>query len=94
MKTWKQLDPKQKNIDIYNRYAHVQVEVTKGETSFTLNAPDNFTIFMNTSDLLQMKINYICTQVDLTSFNDNKLTFKQVSSVDSHGWRIYKLIKM
>lgn len=94
MKTWKQLDPKQKNIDIYNRYAHVQVEVTKGETSFTLNAPDNFTIFMNTSDLLQMKINYICTQVDLTNFNDSKLTFKQVSNVDSHGWRIYKLINV
>lgn len=57
--TWHRLDPEGAYEDVYNRYAHVLVNLTDDagdEPLFALNAPDSFTLNATADDLRKLGI--------------------------------------
>lgn len=56
--------------DVYNRYAHVQIELTDEETSFELLYPDHFLLHMNTDDLAQWNVKYVVVKSDELTGSD------------------------
>lgn len=75
MKLWKALDPEGKYNEIYNRYAHISVNLVEEETSMELIQADWINLHLSYSDLHEINVNYILsyepieylgTEVDLT----------------------------
>ena len=58
---------------IYNRYAHVSINIVDEETSLDLMSPDSFTIHLNYEDLEKLNVKYIVSLRNLneTDFNMN-----------------------
>ncbi len=56
---WKIIDPDSKYQDIYNRYAHINIQLTDGDTSLSLNTPDSLTVELNPSKLKELGIQYL-----------------------------------
>lgn len=80
---------------IYNRYAHVNFEVTDEESNVELLFADNITIKVNYKDLQKLNIEYILSTVDLNkNFKDNedaRSTFKEIYNEDKIY--IYEVLK-
>ena len=57
------LDESGENRDVYNRYAHVSIELVGEETSFQLLYSDHFLLRMNVNDLKKWNVRYIVTKV-------------------------------
>lgn len=85
MDTWHKIDPDGKYQDIYNRYAHIHMDVTEGETSFELNAPDNFTVLVNQNDLDKLNVSYILSSKALSTPNLEKI-------YTNNNYYIYKVL--
>ena len=90
MEKWKKVDPEGKYEDVYNRYAHIRIDLTTEETSFELTTPDTFTVKLNINDTKTLDIKYVITSNDLTKFNTDTISFENLSQVD--GYNIYKLL--
>ena len=75
---------------IYNRYAHINFEVTDEKTDVTLLYPDNIAIKVNYNDLQKLNIEYILSSVDFSdkSFKDQ---FEEIYNEDDIY--IYKVMK-
>ena len=69
---WNLLDTNGKYKDIYNRYAHISVNLTDEETSFSLIQTDAFLINLNYNDMCKLKPTYYLTCIDY----DNSLLEK------------------
>ena len=80
---------------IYNRYAHVNFEVTDEESNVELLFADNIAIKVNYKDLQKLNIEYILSTVDLNkNFKDNedaRSTFKEIYNEDKIY--IYEVLK-
>lgn len=80
---------------IYNRYAHVNFEVTDEESNVELLFADNIEIKVNYKDLQKLNIEYILSTVDLNkNFKDNedaRSTFKEIYNEDKIY--IYEVLK-
>jgi hypothetical protein len=59
LKMWELLDPGEKYYPIYNRYAHVQVQLTDLQTHFILYRTDYVILFLNINDLKKTGVKYI-----------------------------------
>jgi len=67
LKTWDLLDPGKSYFQIYNRYAHVQVQLTNEQTYFKLVQKDYFILFLNINDLKKTGVKYILSRGQLTT---------------------------
>ncbi len=67
LKTWKLLDPGGYYYQVYNRYAHVQVQLTNEQTHFMLVQKDYFILFLNINDLKKTGVKYILSRGQLIS---------------------------
>lgn len=67
MEFWHILDPEGRYEDVYNRYAHVTVEFTEGETTFELVAQDSVHVNISYNKLEELGINYIFTDKELST---------------------------
>lgn len=80
---------------IYNRYAHVNFEVTDEVSNVELLFADNIAIKVNYKDLQKLNIEYILSTVDLNkNFKDNedaRNTFKEIYNEDKIY--IYEVLK-
>lgn len=80
---------------IYNRYAHVNFEVTDEESNVELLFADNIAIKVNYKDLQKLNIEYILSTVDLNkNIKDNedaRSTFKEIYNEDKIY--IYEVLK-
>lgn len=80
---------------IYNRYAHVNFEVTDEESNVELLFADNIAIKVNYKDLQKLNIEYILSTLDLNkNFKDNedaRSTFKEIYNEDKIY--IYEVLK-
>ena len=56
------LDNDGENEHVYNRYAHINLELTEDETSFELTQGDKFTLHMNYDDLQKWNVKYVAVQ--------------------------------
>lgn len=88
---WSKIDPKETYKNIYNRYAHIDVKLTESNTSFVLNAADNFTVILNSNDLItKTNIDYIMTKNSIDSLNKNG-SFKELYHDKIGDLYIYKV---
>jgi len=82
---WHELDPERNYENIYNRYAHVSVELTSDNTSFVLYHADHMLLRLSYSDLYTAGVRFIHTREPL---QDNE-TVRFVLLYDEGGSRIY-----
>lgn len=75
---------------IYNRYAHVNVEITDEKTTVELLYPDNISIKINYKDLKKINIEYVLSTVDLGEESFSK-KFEELYNED--GMYIYKVME-
>lgn len=68
---WNKLDPDKQYEDIYNRYAHVIINLTYDETNFELLQEDVFALNIKTSDVCKLNSNYIISFADLDEYKDS-----------------------
>ena len=69
LELWKKLDKDTKYIDIYNRYAHVTIDIIDGDTNFELIAPDAIKVNLSIKDLDDIEIKYILSEHPLDKYD-------------------------
>lgn len=89
---WKLIDSSGKYDDIYNRYAHILVNLVDNNTKFsaTLNAPDAIIINLNLKECKKLNVKYICSSVDYSNlFSSSNVKYKEV--YNKNNIYLYKL---
>lgn len=90
LELWKKLDVNKKNINIYNRYAHIVVNLTENKTRFKLEQGDVFKVDLSYYDIDKIGVNYFILNDELTIPNDFKNNFDLIYKYDNIY--IYKYI--
>lgn len=87
----KKLDPDGKYEDVYNRYAHIYMEVVEepAPEKFVLIAPDTYRIYLTADELKTLDIKYIFTVRIMENFENDNVSFELLYDVDTY--RIYKV---
>ncbi|HFI0514409.1 TPA: hypothetical protein ACGOXW_002184, partial [Streptococcus suis] len=81
MQLWKSIDDGADDSDIYNRYAHIIIELTQEpNVVFELVQPDVFKVLLPVEKLSEIGITYILSERDLTVFNSESITFEMISN--------------
>lgn len=84
LERWRLFDGDSSSEDIYNRYAHITVNLSHGETSFEpLTSADGFTLSLNPADLKTLDVSYILTFRDLSEFNGESVQFTKLDEQGS-----------
>lgn len=78
LEIWEKIDENGKYEDIYNRYAHIRIDIVESETKFELGSPDSFKLYLNIDDINELGIEYILTTNDLEKLNTNKINFREI----------------
>jgi len=90
MERWEKLDPNGEYKDIYNRYAHITIDlVDNEETKFELLYPDAFKIYLSANKLKELDVKYIFTVNDLKKFENQNINFENI--YENYGVKIYKV---
>lgn len=91
LKTWESISD---DNEIYNRYAHIKINLIEGNTNFNLDSLDVFSINLNIDELKKLNVKYILTKNELdTKFEDyDAIKFNRIyySEVDNN--KIYEVI--
>lgn len=89
---WYKLDKNKKYKSIYNRYAHITINIDEdAKDKFELPNPDVVVVNINRSDLDKLKVKYIFTRNDLEKYNNDKYYFHKI--YEYGNYRIYKIQK-
>ena len=91
MERWNQLDPSGKYEDVYNRYAHILINLQEGETEFSLLYPDSFQVSVNTEDMKTLNVSYILSQNELEQYSDICAEIEKVKTIEAGQMFIYKV---
>ena len=70
LKLWHRLDKDGEYEDVYNRYAHIEMDLTNGETTFELVQPDMFKLDITGEDLCKLDVDYLTSSYDLDEYDD------------------------
>lgn len=89
LELWHKLDPIGDYEYIYNRYAHITITLTNNNSSFELTENDKFNVNLNIDDIMLLDANYIVSQEDISSYQNNLIKFKLLYEED--GMYIYKI---
>lgn len=74
---------------IYNRYAHIYVQIVEGESTVELVQADALTIKINANTIKDLGVKYIVGRVELEKFDTDNIKFERV--YDEYGMLIYKV---
>ena len=85
-------DKAEEKREIYNRYAHVNFEITSKESDVELLHADNVSIKLNYNDLEKLDIDYILSTIDLNNAELN-LGREFEELYDEDGMYIFKVTK-
>ena len=89
---WYKIDKEKKYKEIYNRYAHITINITDDvKEKFVLTNPDLFVVNLKVSDLDSLNINYIFTRNDLKKFDSDIYTFNPIYNYKD--FTIYEILK-
>ncbi|MFT8872951.1 MAG: hypothetical protein ABF868_11815 [Sporolactobacillus sp.] len=89
-KKWKLLDPSNRYVNIYNRYAHVNFSLTTAkQISFSLLAPDSIQVNITASDLKKLNVRYILSPAVIP--RPTGFAVEQVCAQKTDGYYIYKV---
>lgn len=88
---WRLLDPDRSEEEVYNRYAHITINLSNRdeETRFILDSADLITIRLNTRDLEKLEVGYVLSQRDLSDFSNEDVSF--IPLKNANGFTIYQL---
>lgn len=75
--------------EIYNRYAHISIDLIKDETHLELLGADHFKIYLNYKQLKDLNVTYILSSRDLEGFSDDSINLEKIYSENSMN--IYKV---
>ncbi|MGV8906552.1 MAG: DUF7657 domain-containing protein [Acetobacterium sp.] len=91
LERWHLLDPGRSDEDIYNRYAHISIDLIGDapETKFVLNSADLFTVQLKTADLKVLKVRYVLSKRDLSPLSNDSVKFSPLKS--GNGFVIYEI---
>lgn len=91
LERWRLLDETGEDLDIYNRYAHISINLTNTQdTGFELMQADSVVLTLNTDDLRLLEVEYILTGNGLEAFNDENISFELLGSYN--GYHIYHVV--
>ena len=91
LERWKKLDPNGQYEEIYNRYAHISVDIqTDNPTYFELVFLDHFKVNLNINDLKTLDVEYILSSNDLEQHNDENQTFNLIEQ--EGDYKIYQVV--
>lgn len=89
LEKWHKIDPQGQYEDIYNRYAHIVINlIKKDESSFELIQTDLFKLYLDVFDLSKLDVKYIISKNNLEWLN-NGIEFNRL--YDDKGYKIYKV---
>lgn len=91
LERWKKLDPDRKYEEIYNRYAHITVQIkNEGEAEFALDQADVFTVKMTAEQLQDLEVKYIFSRrCELEEYSNQQIKIEKISQTGDFS--IYKL---
>lgn len=90
LEQWAKLDPDGENEEIYNRYAHITMDLTDSEeTSFTFVQADLFEVTLNAEDLQTLEVSYILSLNELEPYSNETVTIERIRTCDR--WYIYQV---
>ena len=75
---------------IYNRYAHIGVEITQNENKVELLYGDSIKLYMSVDKIKELNVGYILTTRSLDEFNNEEIKLEQV--YNEYGLAIYKVL--
>lgn len=88
---WKLIDEDGTHEEIYNRYAHIQVSLTDGETEFLEGySPDIFSVKLNYKDLDKWNVKYLVVGGELENYVDD---FKEIYNDSESSYYIYERVE-
>lgn len=91
MDRWKLLDPDGQYEEIYNRYAHIVIDLIEDEEArFELLVQDSFKLYLPVNKLKDLDVKYIFTVNDLEDYENENINFEKL--YENYGVRIYKVI--
>jgi hypothetical protein len=88
LNAWRALDPEGRYKDVYNRYAHVVVQLTDEDTYFKLEQGDLFTVFINAGDLRKTGSSYLLSNGRITGHTQS---LREVDRVGGDNLYIYEI---
>ena len=89
---WHKIDKSKKYEKVYNRYAHIQMNIIDNDKKdkFELIGPDYFIVNANNSDIEKLNVKYIFTGNKLDKYSDKKVKYKLIKQVTNYY--IYKVV--
>ena len=90
LEAWKPLDPKGKDTFIYNRYAHINVEVKSGPC-FRVDAKDAIIARLSPEKLKEYGIKYAVVYKPLEPLDTPTIHFEKLYGPDQNGAYIYRI---
>lgn len=89
LERWHLLDPDGSEEEIYNRYAHISMNLTNtnSETKFVLKSPDLFEVNLDINDLQKLEVSYVFSKRDLSMLSNEEVSFDELA--DENGFKIY-----
>lgn len=86
---WNKLDLED-DKEIYNRYSHLLIDLTKNKTSLKLNFEDQIGLSLNNNDVCKLDLDYVLTMgKNLEQYNSKKVKFSRIYNED--GILIYSV---
>jgi hypothetical protein len=91
LERWHLLDPDGSEERIYNRYAHITVNLVRASenSQFILDSADLITIRLSTADLEKLAVGYVLSTRNLTVFSDEMVKFVPLENIN--GYTIYEI---
>ena len=89
LKMWDKLDLPSELENIYNRYAHININITNSKTTVSLKYEDQLNLDLNSSDVCLLGIDYLVTEDDLNSYDNNQVLFNNI--YDKYSMKIYSV---
>ncbi len=89
---WEKIDPDHKFEDVYNRYAHMNVNLSANESSKFERVPgreDIISVTFNVNDLEKLNVTYIESEQDLSKYSNENVDFEKI-----YSYRNLKIFKV
>ncbi|MEI5994932.1 YfhO family protein [Candidatus Enterococcus mansonii] len=88
--SWEILDPDKKYEDVYNRYAHINVEIGENEIPLQLIQSDSIVARLNPQAIKAYGIKYLVTYKEIENLSTSRIKFERLYGPDKDGAYIYK----
>ena len=95
LERWQMIDEKRKYEDIYNRYAHIKINLVQSEDNydnkFILKQADVFEVNILPEELKKLEVEYIFTPNELEKFETEQIRFEKIYS--NNNYNIFRIKK-